>query len=259
MVLVLLVLVLVFLVLIMLLLLPSLLLLLLPSSCSFCSSSSRGFSDSFLSGCINGQVSAIAMTGGGSLSLANLALPAQALATALAGLSGAGSRLALEAVTVAEWGALTALTGTVTKTDAGAVLDPPSLGVESLFFLVLSGPCTTAVVDAHFCVGRWPGGYGPSEDCTIVVAGGGGGGGGAAGGVLGGCPIFDTYDYQPGGYVDYLTLPDGSQHSGADCPAGAMLAAGQRLAWHSDNAYQGQNPATRSVYGLAGGWQVCFA
>ena len=48
------------------------------------------------------QTSAIAVAGGGSLSL-----PFHALTTTLGGLSGAGSRLVLEAVTVEGWGALT--------------------------------------------------------------------------------------------------------------------------------------------------------
>eukprot|EP01051_Picozoa_sp_SAG22_P002748 SAG22_NODE_125_length_18883_cov_12.351629_19_plen_55_part_00 len=48
------------------------------------------------------QISAIAVTAGGSLSLAGLALPAAALGTALGGLAGAGSRQVFEAVTVPE-------------------------------------------------------------------------------------------------------------------------------------------------------------
>eukprot|EP01051_Picozoa_sp_SAG22_P007247 SAG22_NODE_503_length_9694_cov_13.573736_3_plen_138_part_00 len=59
------------------------------------------------------QISAIAVTGGGSLSLASLALPVRALATALAGLSGAGSRVALEAVAGVEHPEWEALTGTI--------------------------------------------------------------------------------------------------------------------------------------------------
>eukprot|EP01051_Picozoa_sp_SAG22_P007245 SAG22_NODE_503_length_9694_cov_13.573736_1_plen_228_part_00 len=209
------------------------------------------------------------MTGGGSLSLANLALPVRALATAQAGLSGAGSRLVLEAVTVVEhpeWGALT---GTTMKANGELEYD----GLNSLAnlprFTVLSGPCTTALVDGHWCVGRWPGGYGPNEDCTIAVAGGGGGGGGGAGGgVLGGCPVFDIDS------GEYLGLPwpdsDGlhrEEFANFDyCPAGHRLAAGQRLAWHSDGSWQGDdgdqpvgNGLPQSHHGLGGGWQVCFA
>eukprot|EP01051_Picozoa_sp_SAG22_P014172 SAG22_NODE_1682_length_3817_cov_8.486283_1_plen_190_part_00 len=188
------------------------------------------------------------VTGGGSLSLASLALLASALAAALAGLSGAGSRLVLEAVTVPErpeWGALT---GTVTKADDDFVFDGLSSLANLPRFVVHSGPCTTALVDGHFCVGRWPGGYGPSEDCAIAVASGGG----VVGGVLGGCPVFDT-NVGP----DSLTLPDGSRHSGGDCPAGAMLAAGQTLGWHSDGIWQGTGMHISD--GLGGGWQVCFA
>ena len=198
------------------------------------------------------QGAAIAVSGGGSLSLAALALPAAALATAEAGLAGAGSTLVFAAVTVPEhpeWGALT---GTVTAAaDGPLVLDPP--GFIPLIFVVLSGPCTTA--EGGRCVGRWPGGYLPNEDCAIAVAGGGGG-------ALGPCPVFDTSDYN-GGSVDYLTLPDGSRHTHADCPAGAALAAGQRLAWHSDGSYQGSynggNGLPRNYDGAGGGWQVCFA
>eukprot|EP01050_Picozoa_sp_SAG11_P040423 SAG11_NODE_17564_length_514_cov_2.985542_1_plen_94_part_10 len=65
------------------------------------------------------QISALAATGGGALSLARLALPQAAFGTALGGLSGAGSRLALQTVTVPEhpeWGALT---GTITPVAEG--------------------------------------------------------------------------------------------------------------------------------------------
>eukprot|EP01052_Picozoa_sp_SAG31_P029471 SAG31_NODE_2932_length_4897_cov_9.890163_1_plen_1249_part_00 len=149
-------------------------------------------------------------------------------------------------------------------------------------FTVNSGPCTLA--EGGRCVGRWPGGYGPNENCAITVVGGGGGGGGdgAAGGVLGACPVFDTSTWSGSG--DHLTLPDGSTHNGADCPVGAVLAAGQTLTWHSNCCYQGDNgnglPQTVygpgdpehpynepvgfscgpgcSYWGLAGGWQICF-
>eukprot|EP01051_Picozoa_sp_SAG22_P007246 SAG22_NODE_503_length_9694_cov_13.573736_2_plen_281_part_00 len=208
------------------------------------------------------------MTGGGSLSLANLALPVRALATAQAGLSGAGSRLALEAVSLVESPEVGALTGTVTAEADGEGL--ATTGNIPPFFVVLSGPCTTALVDGHWCVGRWPGGYGPGEDCAVAVAGGGG-----VGGVLGGCPVFDTQargstygDYLSDGSLsggDYLTLPDGSTYGGSsthDCPTGAVLAAGQSLAWHSDGSWQGGYYDTHYTHttfdGLGGGWQVCF-
>ena len=194
------------------------------------------------------QGAAIAVTGGSSLSLAGLALPAAALGTALGGLAGAGSTLVFAAVTVPERPESEPLTGTLTAAaDGPPVLDPP--GFFFPFFTVVSGPCTTA--EGGRCVGRWPGGYLPNEDCEIAVAGGGG--------VLGPCPVFDTY----GGF-DSLTLPDGSQHSGGRCPAGAALAAGQRLAWHSDGNAQGTYPSggnglPYSDSGAGGGWQVCFA
>eukprot|EP01052_Picozoa_sp_SAG31_P003088 SAG31_NODE_115_length_24128_cov_47.693912_11_plen_1303_part_00 len=213
-----------------------------------------------LSGCdLAASISSIVVTRGGSLSLASLALPAQSLGTAMLGLSEASSRLQLESVTVVEhpeWGALT---GSVTKAEAGLEFDPPNF-VPAVFFVVLSGPCT--VDEGGRCVGRWPGGYGPDEDCEIVVAGGG---------VLGDCPVFDTE-----GGLDYLTLPSGryrlhnSQYAGDECPARQELAAGQILAWHSNSDNQGGSPGynqhgwlngnglPHSVHGLGGGWQVCF-
>ena len=137
-------------------------------------------------------------------------------------------------------------------------------------FTVASGPCTLAW--GGRCVGRWPGGYGPDEDCTIAVAGGG-----AAGGVLGGCPVFDINHGTKGDFPDTLTLPDGSQNSGDICPAShqqpAVLAAGQDLAWHSDGEGQGGgagfdysahkytngNGLPYNFDGPGGGWQICFA
>ena len=129
-----------------------------------------------------------------------------------------------------------------------------------------SGPCTLS--ETGRCVGRWPGGYGPNEDCAIVVATGG-----AVGGVLGECPVFDITN------GDHVTRPDevclhsdaACQHSYADCPAGTMLAAGQSSAWHSNYAGQGgsggyHNGQWQSGNGLpfngdsspGGGWQICF-
>eukprot|EP01050_Picozoa_sp_SAG11_P001297 SAG11_NODE_55_length_19449_cov_28.630135_6_plen_246_part_00 len=217
----------------------------------------------------------VVVGGGGSLAVANLALSLQAFNTAVLGLSGVGSRLALEAVTVPEhpeWGALT---GTLTaaadgegRTSTGNIPNP-------LFFIVVSGPCTTAVVDGHSCVGRWPGGYGVNEHCDILVVGGGGG---AAGGALGPCPVFDISTVT--GYGgDALALPGGTEYNGANCPAGAPLAVGDALTWTSDWAAQGNIPASdiamhseyvvalggnvglpRNMhYGAGGGWQICFA
>ena len=72
-------------------------------------------------------VAAIAVTCGGSLSLANLTVPAGALASAMLALAGASSRLALKVVTIVEhteWGAQT---GTVTKPGEEFVCDPPTV------------------------------------------------------------------------------------------------------------------------------------
>ena len=107
-------------------------------------------------------------------------------------------------------------------------------------------------------MGRWPGGYLGSERCDILVVGGGGG---AAGGVLGPCPVFDanTEDYNGG---DAVALPGGAEYSGARCPAGAALAAGDALSWRSDSNYQGANGnglPFNSGSGAGGGWQICLA
>eukprot|EP01051_Picozoa_sp_SAG22_P012904 SAG22_NODE_1388_length_4521_cov_13.635233_3_plen_706_part_00 len=206
-----------------------------------------------------------------SLSLARLTLPTlAALGATMGGLSlaGSGSRLELEGVTIVERPERP-LTGMLAD---GIVSDGTMselLFGDTATFTVLSGPCTLA--EGGRCVGRWPGGYGPNEECTIAVAAGGGGG--AAGGVLGGCSVFNIF---PGTMWDYLALPDGSLHypartdgsrhgytvGGAVCPAGAVLAAGQSLAWHSDHNGQGDrggNGLPYSTTGLGGGWQICFA
>ena len=195
------------------------------------------------------QVSAIAVTGGGPLSLARLALPYSDFGMALAGLSGAGSRLVLESVTVPEhpeWGALT---GTVTARAEGEppVFDPPDLQMPPGFFVVNSGPCTLA--EGGRCVGR-PGGYGNRENCAITVAGSG---------VLGPCPVFNTEGCPFGdrdNCPDRVTMPVEAMyggtaerwngHGGTDCPVGAMLFAGQTLSWRSDSSNGGR-------------WQICFA
>jgi hypothetical protein len=192
----------------------------------------------------------IATTGGGSLSMVSLGIPVQAFNTGVYGLSGAGSRLSLEAVTFVEhpeWGVLT---GTVTVgADNGLVVDPLALPLP-FFFTVTSGPCTLA--EGRRCVGRWPGGYLPNEHCDILV---GGGGGWAAGGVLGPCPVFDTIN-------DALTLQGGAEYS-ASCPAGVPLAAGDAISWTSNGDSQGSpnggNGLPFSYRGLGGGWQICFA
>ena len=212
------------------------------------------------------QDAAIAVTGG-SLSLARLVMPYAAWASAQTGLSGADSRLDFDAVTVPEqpeWGALS---GTVTTGAAGEART--YTGNLQPTFVVNSGPCTVA--EGGRCVGRWPGGYLPSEDCAISVAG--------TGGPLGPCPVFDTESYlfagtyrdptedQTTGGPDFLTLPDGSTYHTADCPTGTVLAAGQTLAWHSDRNNQGITLHDKyghgdglpySAYGAGGGWQICF-
>ena len=200
------------------------------------------------------QGAAIAATGGGSLTLADLALPLAALRTAEVSLAGAGSTLYLAAVTVPkqpDWGELTGTATAAAAAGGPLVLNPPDLQFPP-YFVVRSGPCTVA--EGGRCVGRWPGGYLPNEDCEIAVAG-------VVEGVLGPCPVFDTFGNGPG---DWLTLPDGTRHGNADCPAGAALGPGQTLTWTSNTADQGDfhgngNGLPHSSFGAGGGWQVCFA
>ena len=159
----------------------------------------------------------------------------------------------LDVVSVPEFSEWGSLTGTVTAAAEGEVpmLGPPAF--IPAFFVVNSGPCTVA--EGGRCVGRWPGGYRPSEDCAISVA--------RAVGPLGACPVFDT---EIGG-GDILTLPCGRPLGrplgcpvGAGCPIGAVLAGGQTLAWHSNDQDQGANGGglPYSSYGAGGGWQICF-
>eukprot|EP01050_Picozoa_sp_SAG11_P003868 SAG11_NODE_231_length_11932_cov_40.992817_4_plen_1147_part_00 len=134
------------------------------------------------------------------------------------------------------------------------------------FFTVVSGPCT--VSEAGRCVGR-PDGYLPNEDCEIMV-------GGDTGGVLGLCPVFNVDPRKPPTQPDWLALPDGSQRSGGDCPAGTFLGLGQTLMWHSSDQSQGTpfdgvTPGGGDVprpdlgfggepfseHGVGGGWQIC--
>ena len=189
-------------------------------------------------------------------------MPSAAWATAQSGLSGAGSRLIIEAVTLPEAPAAGAFTRTVTVGADGEV--KTYTGNVQSTFVVLSGPCTVA--EGGRCVGRWPGGYLPNENCAISVAG--------AGGAIGACPVFDTNnnvnpDLSPSNTGDYLDL-FGLIYWGADCPAGQPLAAGQELAWHSDDRYQGFVDLSSthfeqsggglpfSGYGAGGGGQICF-
>ena len=166
-------------------------------------------------------------------------MPYAALRMAVAGLSSAGGQLVLDAVTVPEnpeWGAQT---GTVTARAEGElpVLDPPGMQLPAYFF-VNSGSCTVA--EGGRCVGRWPGGDLPNEDCTISVGGVGG---------VAACPVFDI----SGG--EYLTLPDGSAHAGTDCPAGAVLAGGQTLVWHPPVV--SMSGGWQPTGSASGGWQIC--
>ena len=186
-------------------------------------------------------------------------MPYAAFFSAMYGLSGAGSRLVLDAVAVPEhpeWGALT---GTVTTNGEGILVLEPSTLIPATFlpptFVVNSGPCTLA--EGGRCVGRWPSGHMPDEACQIVVGG--------AGGALGACPVFDIYDSHDseGGptHGDHLTLPDGSVHFGDDCPIRAVLMGGQVLTWFSDGQIQGGggNEEPRGDFSDAGGgWQICF-
>ena len=115
------------------------------------------------------------------------------------------------------------------------------------------------------CVGRAEG-YGPSEECAIYV-------GGSGASVLGPCAVFDLNPDSQGRWDgDFVTLPGGEQHAGSDCPAGAVLAAGDALSWTSNGSLQGSVGsddngcaakgtcgAPYSYRGLGGGWQLCFA
>eukprot|EP01045_Picozoa_sp_COSAG04_P007571 COSAG04_NODE_398_length_14962_cov_39.977461_14_plen_446_part_00 len=133
------------------------------------------------------------------------------------------------------------------------------------FFIVTSGFTTCSVSNGGRCVGR-PRGYGPDEDCAITVGGGGGG-------VLGPCPVFDTWESPSNPCCDSVTLP-GGHYGRSDCPEGAALVPGDAIAWHSDGNNQGtvgymysdNGCAAKgtcglpySSQGLGGGWELCFA
>ena len=122
---------------------------------------------------IGTQISAIAVTGGSSLSLADLVLPLAALATTLAGLAEADSRLFLAAVTVPQqpdWGTLT---GTVRIAEEGErVGHEPGFCFRTFVHLLSS---SSQPVHGRFRgrapLRRWLGGYLPNEDCEITVDG----------------------------------------------------------------------------------------
>ena len=205
-----------------------------------------------LSGCTLAPSATIDLSGGGSLSLASMAVPLSALMSATSTLSGEGI-LRVEMLEVrghADWGPLT----------GSAMADgakPRGLFDMLPTFEVTSGPCT--VSEAGRCVGR-PEGYGPSEHCTITV--------GVASGVLAPCRVFDTESN-----FDYVTLPGDAEHGGSDCPAGVALAPGGAIVWTSEGGSQGSVtsygdngcaakgtcglPFSRD--GLGGGWELCFA
>jgi hypothetical protein len=196
----------------------------------------------------------------GSLAIARISLMAVALRSTLASF-GPGGRLALNRVSVVGHPELGELTGLVT---ARQVSEPLTIEPQDLFaslpaFTVLSGPCTVA--EGGRCVGRWPGGYLPNEDCEIIVSG--------PGGVLGTCPVFDIQDTPNS---DFIVTPDGRHHDSADCPSGLLLGPGRTVTWHSDDTIQGHNNIVsreqldffggglRQNYheGAGGGWQICF-
>ena len=177
------------------------------------------------------QGATIAVTGGGSLSLARLALPVGFLRT-----SGVGSRLTFKTVTMPS---IPDLGVQMMARHNGYSVSPPDL--HSMFWLmlwfpttftVISGPCTVVVVDGHMCVGRPAGYLADDEDCDISVAG--------AGGQLGMCPVFDIDGAADG---DYLDLPRSAgrmdRRIGADCPGvdsvPPTLMPGQKVTWHSDS------------------------
>eukprot|EP01051_Picozoa_sp_SAG22_P010979 SAG22_NODE_1021_length_5998_cov_2.167316_4_plen_169_part_00 len=166
-------------------------------------------------------------------------------------MSGAGSRLAFDGVTVVEQPELAVLTGSVTIAGGGAwTVEPADLPLPTIF-VVESGPCTVA--EGGRCVGRWPGGYLPDEDCDIAVAGGSG--------TLGPCPVIDLYGRTLPG--DYLAIggPGGTHYTGSNCPTGVVLAEGQTLSFHSDYGHQGAGGdglPMNAGQEAGGGWQICF-
>ena len=218
-----------------------------------------GGSTATLSGRTLGASVSPTVTGDSSLSLASMAVPLAVLGAAEGQLSGAGSSLRLAAVTVPEVPDMGELTGTMTvQADGSKTTDPAFFGLQNPgTFTVSSGPC--AVSDGGRCVGR-PGGYLGSEACAIIVGGGVG--------LLGASGVFDT---NPRGYgSDYITMPNGSTHTGSDCPEGVLLLSGDSVGWASDRENQGNNGDNDcaahglcglpySDDGLGGGWQICFA
>lgn len=207
-----------------------------------------------LSGCTLAASARLTARGGGSLSLASMAVPAAVLTRTTGALSGMDSTLRLDAITVPE----------VPEVAGGSkTANPPGFGTQHTgTFTVSSGPCT--VSEGGRCVGR-PAGYGQSEDCAITVVGGGG--------VLGACAVFDLNTGY--GNADHVTLPGGATYRGSECPVGAALAPGDAIGWTSNGDSQGSVCPTgcpdngcvakgtcglpASGFGTGGGWELCFA
>ena len=185
------------------------------------------------------------MSGGSSLSLAHTAMPFSELVALEGHLSGAGSTLRLDEITLSDQPVSGSLVGTRTVGDDGTIAtEPPDWGLTGTgSFTVTSGPCT--VTRGGRCVGR-AGGYLPNEDCTIIVA---------AGGHLGPCGVFDMQSsifpgvcgasYTEGTCspcdprFDFVILPDRSVRRDSDCPAGVTLAVGDSVGWHLSQNMQG--------------------
>jgi hypothetical protein len=220
-----------------------------------------------LNGCtLDASASLMMTTGGGSLSLTSMIVPGQVLAAAQRQLTGVGTTLRVESVTVPELPGWGAQTGMVIVRADGSKADEP-LGSWPGGFFVTSGasgigqnpgdargvrclssdravegtpascegwidtpPCT--VSSNGRCVGR-PDGYHRLEECSIAVVGGGG--------VLGRCPVFDTE------VMDFIRLPSAPWSSyrnawyNSDCPQGIALAPGDTISWTSDRLYQGSS------------------
>ena len=210
-----------------------------------------------------GSAVAIMLHSGGSLSLASLAIPVAVVSAAVAGLGGAGSVLRLNDIRVLEYHYSIAQSLKITVNDDGTTTTEGSLSIGTPVFEVMSGPCE---ISRGGCVGR-ANGYLGSEQCAITVSGGAG--------VLAACSVFDLDIGASPAAADIVVLP-GVQHTGSDCPAGAVLAPGSPVGWRSDAAGEGNVGDIFGVHyengchakglcglpaimvGLGGGWQICF-
>ena len=201
---------------------------------------------------------ALSATDGGSITLVGLIMPTAVLDEALYHLHGNGSRLVISGIAVAEHmgegelvGTITASGNTASSNNNPFIREPPDF--LRPYFIVVSGPCTTSA--SGQCVGRWPSGYGPQEECRFSVNGG-------TGGVLRPCPVWDIDD---GDYVigvNVVNRPHMTRNL-ATC-AGLQLSEGDVLRWHSDSSYQGVDNGglprvnAQGDDSLGGGWQMCF-